>query len=234
MSDNDLKIKVVHLLLEDDIDGTRQIKSIDSISKLKDYNINYVQCWNKRWTEMPDISSWSSFVNHNQTNVKPSHYGCYKSFKDATLNNFEIDDDIFIICEGDAFLIKETDFVLQKIKEAYDFCIENNVGFFSFGSKFSLRDGSLQTHTREDMGDISLVFNIVGAQMIMVTKNFRDYLIDKFKTLPWNVGDIFFNEAFMYEHKIAMFNTPICLQVDGYSAIDDFFIEHTINTRKND
>lgn len=222
------KIKLVHLLLRDDMDSNRQTESIKSISLLKDYGIEYIQCWNWRWTSMPDLETWSSYVYLNLTHIKPSYYGCYKAFKDGTLNHFQENDDIFIICEGDAYLIDNLDEVVNKIYRAYDFCIENDIPYFNFGSKYNLRTGGLESQTKEEIGEFSIVDKCIGAQMVMFTNKYREYIIEQFNISPWNVGDIFFNEIFMFTHKIAMYNNPVCLQWDGHSSINDGFIKHVI------
>lgn len=222
------KIKLVHMLLIDDLDPTRQEKSINSISLFKDYDIEYIQLWNWRWKDEPDLSTWSSYVYYGATHIRPSYYGCYKAFKDATLNYFHKDDDIFIICEGDALLVQPVEEVVQKIHKAHDFCIENNISYFNFGSRLNLRNAFLESNIIEEYGDLCVVNRVIGAQMVMFTKNYRDYLIEQFNTAPWNVGDLFFNEIFTDNHKIAMYKEPVCLQWDGHSAIDNEYIQHII------
>ena len=76
------KIKLVHILTE--IDTPREKSSIDSVSQVSNYGVEYIQQINVRykgddWQLTPPVSQSGS------TNHGPGHYGAFQSFKKAML-----------------------------------------------------------------------------------------------------------------------------------------------------
>ena len=215
------KVKLVHLLLEDDIDPQRQEKSIQSLSRLSNMGVEYIQVWNKRWTEEPPRENFTRPEMFDEVPITPGHYGAFRAFADGAIEHFTEDVDHFIMCEGDALLTVPPLEAVDQINKAIDGIKENNISYFSFGSRYSLEDNILQSHTREQHGDIHVVSNIIGIQMIMFPNNIREYLIDRFKYATWDGADIFLTDIFVNKFKMGMLENSITTQASGVSAIEE-------------
>jgi len=214
------KVKLVHLLLEDDTDPQRQEKSIQSLSRLESMGVEYVQVWNKRWTEEPPRENFTRPDMFDKVPITPGHYGAFRAFADGAIEHFTEDVDHFIMCEGDALLTVSPLEAVDQINKAIDGIKENNISYFSFGSRYSLEDNVLQSHTREQFGDIHIVSNIIGIQMIMFPNTIREYLIDRFKYATWDGADIFLTDIFVNKFKMGMLENSITTQASGLSAIE--------------
>ena len=215
------KVKLVHLLLEDDTDPQRQEKSIQSLSRLESMGVEYVQVWNKRWTEEPPRENFTRPSMFDKVPITPGHYGAFRAFADGAIEHFTEDVDHFIMCEGDALLTVSPLEAVDQINKAIDGIKENNISYFSFGSRYSLEDNILQSHTREQFGDIHIVSNIIGIQMIMFPNTIREYLIDRFKYATWDGADIFLTDIFVNKFKMGMLENSITTQASGVSAIEN-------------
>ena len=217
------KIRLVHLLLNDDRSPERQEKSIESISRLADRGIDYIQIWNNRWTGDIPIDNFSEV---QKDNIGPGHYGNFKAFADAARDYYTEDIDALIFCEGDALLTKSTQETVDSINYAYNECLDKNIGYFSFGDRFHLEFGNLQSVTLKQYGDIHIVNKVIGAQMVMIPSNYRKFVLDRFVNHMWSSADIFLNNIFTHKFNIGIFKEPISIQVNGFSAIDNFYKKH--------
>ena len=214
------RVKLVHLLLEDDIDPNRQNKSIESLSQLESRGVEYIQIWNKRWTEEPPRENFTRPDMFDKIPIKPAHYGAFRAFADATIEHFTPDVDAFIICEGDALLTEDVLTVADRINDAIQACETHDIKYFSLGSRYALEDGTLQSITIEQHGDIHLVDRLIGIQTIMFPKKIRQYLVDKFKYATWDGADIFLNDIFVNKFNLGIFDKSISTQASGISAIE--------------
>jgi hypothetical protein len=219
------KIKLVHLLLEDDLDQDRQTKSIESISELSRIGVEYIQVWNKRWTETPPRETFTRPDQYDSIPIRPGHYGAFRAFADATIEHFTEDTDFFIVCEGDAVLEVDLKIALQKIDKATESIIKNDISYFSFGSRFLLEGDGLQSETLQKIEDTYLVNRIIGAQMIMFPQKIRRYLIDRYKHATWDGADIFLNDIFFAKFNLGMFEESMATQLSGISAIESQYRE---------
>jgi len=219
------KIKLVHLLLEDDLDQDRQTKSIESISELSRIGVEYIQVWNKRWTETPPRETFTRPDQYDSIPIRPGHYGAFRAFADATIEHFTEDTDFFIVCEGDAMLEVDLKTALQKIDKASESIVKNDISYFSFGSRFLLEGDGLQSETLQKIEDTHLVNRIIGAQMIMFPQKIRRYLIDRYKHATWDGADIFLNDIFFAKFNLGMFEESMATQLSGISAIESQYRE---------
>ena len=226
---NDVKprIRLVHLLLSDDRTPERQQKSIESIQRLAENGIEYIQVWNKRWQDTPPRDTFSRPNEYDIIPINPGHYGNFRAFADSAQEYFTEDLDGFIFCEGDAFLVKDIDQTVDAINRAYQAMIDRDIAYFSFGSRYHLETGELQSTTRQIYDDIHIVDKMIGAQMVMFTHKMRRYLIDRFIYHVWDAADIFLNNIFCNKFDMAIFEDAYAVQVDGVSAIDGNYKEHT-------
>ena len=213
------KVRLVHLLLEDDLDPNRQTKSIDSLSKLADYGVEYIQVWNKRWTEEPPRENFTRPKLFDSV-IKPGHYGAFRAFADASLEYFTEDVDHFIMCEGDAILTVHPREAIDRINQGVKAIKDHDISYFSFGNRYTLEDNLLQSKTVSKFDDVYLVDRIIGIQMIMFPQRIRAYLNDRFVHHTWDGADIFLNNIFVKKFNMGMLEESITSQVSGMSAIE--------------
>jgi len=220
------KIKLVHLLLEDDLDQGRQTKSIESISQLEKLGVEYIQIWNKRWTETPPKETFTRPNQYDTIPIVPAHYGNFRAFADAAIEHFTEDVDFFMICEGDAILEVDLKTALQRIDKASESIVKNDISYFSFGSRFLLDSDELQSETLQRIEDTHLVNRIICAHMVMFPQRIRKYLIDKYKHATWDGADIFLNDIFFAKFNLGMFEKSTATQSSGVSAIESHYREY--------
>ena len=217
------KIRLIHLLLNDDLSPERQERSIESISKLKDRGIEYIQVWNDRWKDTPPRETYAYPEDYDSVPITAGHYGNYRAFKDSGIEHFTEDIDALIWAEGDAFFVKPIDEIIEDINRAYVACESNNISYFNFGSRYSAHDTSeLVSDTRYKIDDIHVVNKAVCAHFCMLHKRVQYYCSDRFLHEKWTAADIYLNNLFMGKFNIGMFEEPIALQSDGISAIDNY------------
>jgi autotransporter strand-loop-strand O-heptosyltransferase len=228
------KIRLVHLLLKDDHSPERQQRSIDSISQLADRGIEYIQIWNERWKDAPPRETFEYPDQFDKVPIGPGHYGNYRAFVDSGLEHFTEDIDALIFAEGDSFLTKPIDEVVEDINRAYEACELHNISYFSFGSRYSLHDfNDLISSTRYKIGDIHVVNKVIGAQLVMLHNRVQYYCSDRFIHQKWTAADIYLNNIMMGKFNIGIFDQPVALQADGFSAIDSYNKIHADERSRN-
>lgn len=214
-------IRLVHLLLEDDTDPDRQNNSIQQLLELEKRGIQYIQVWNKRWTQDPPKETFARPNLFESIPIRPSHYGCFRAFADASLEYFTENIDALLICEGDVKLLDTPDRIVNRINQAYEATQRFKIDYFSLGSKYTLETNILQSAVIEKHGSIEIVNKVIGIQMIMFPQRIREYLNDCFTNSQWDGADIFLNQNFMGKKKIGIFDESPTGQWDGLSVIDD-------------
>ena len=232
------KIKLVHL--QTIINDEREQKSREDLQRLKEYGIEYVLHTNQPYGDLPpkfncirpDCVSMELFdedtlyKNGGQTALTPAHYGCFESFKNAILSEFD-DCDFLILAEGDCKIDKPIEDFAKAIFESARLCNENNIGFFSFGDVSTLEHGWLQSKVIETIPNQDLMFvtnHIIGIQSIMFPKFTKDWLKDMARNHKWDAADIWFNTIFKKSpYKMGIVHNRFTSQYDGISLIDQQF-----------
>ena len=213
-------IRLVHLLLEDDLDSNRQERSIKQVKELERRGIEYIQVWNKRWTEQPPRETFARPDDFDRVPIRPSHYGNFRAFSDGVKQYFTEDIDAIILCEGDLKLLEDTDQIVDRINRAYRATQEHGIDYFSLGDKYLLESKVLISNTLESHGDVEIIDRAIGTQMIMFPQNIREYLLDVYENAPWDCVDLFLNHNFQGKKKIGIFSTSPTSQWDGVSSIE--------------
>jgi autotransporter strand-loop-strand O-heptosyltransferase len=208
------KVKLVHLLTRPE--DEREQKSVESLSPLKNYGIDYIQHINEPCTEYP--IDWEPISEHHEK--KPGYYGAYQAFRGAIEKEFSDDVDFLIVCECDCVLtIGHEDFITA-LNESFIAIEKNHIYYFSFGAT-----GNDDVTWSENMGDINenmmLTNKVILAHCIMFPKKARDFLYKQYKTLGWDSPDIWMNHAFMDQKPIGIIKRYITRQYEGYSLIDN-------------
>jgi autotransporter strand-loop-strand O-heptosyltransferase len=188
------------------IEDEREQKSIESLERLADYGIEYVQYINEPCKEYPlDLEPLQV---HKEK--KPGYYGAYEAFRQGIENEFSEDVDLLIVCECDCVLGVEPDeFVdlLYKVSQV-DF------DYFSFGQNDW--SGRIKDLTKECYSTDKIIL----AHCVMFGKQCRDFLLARYKKLKWDSPDLWLDYAFNGKKKVVL-NTPVAFQHEGFSLIDN-------------
>jgi glycosyltransferase involved in cell wall biosynthesis len=225
------KIKLIHLQTTNN-DEREQI-SREQLSQLKNYGIEYVLHQNQPYKSLPpshncsrpDCVSMTKFEEGHPLQgqaLTPPHYGCFTSFRDGIISEFDKDLDFLIVCEGDCLLeVPHQEFV-DKVYQACGIVKQNSIDYFSFGDTHTLEEGWFVSGVVEEIPNQDLAFitnKIIGIQCIMFPQSTREFLVKNLLTHPWDAADLYFNIIFNNK-KMGILKNRITTQVDGYSLID--------------
>jgi FkbM family methyltransferase len=149
---NKKKIKAVQFLLN--IESEKQSKSVENISQIESIGINYVKHFNDLYTDLPPVSKCNRpndvSLELKPNSLTPSHYGCYESFKNVILSEFDSDLDALIVFEGDAKINDIVSFN-ETLNHAINLFERNIIDFVSFGGPYDLENGIVQSVTRKEV-----------------------------------------------------------------------------------
>jgi len=209
-----MKLKLVHILNR--LDGDREIKSINSLSKIK--GIEYIQQVTPLYDGEYPIPITDYY--HNK-----GHYGNYLSFTKAITENFSSDIDALILCECDCVLNIPVDNFLPEMKKTLDYCQKHGIYEFSWGGKNSFGyEQSKVYYLDEEYPNYCIVDKIILAHFIILPASTKWYWINKIYTTGWDGIDIWFNEAIheFVTGKQATVIKSLADQCTGQSLIDEF------------
>lgn len=226
------KIKLVHL--QTTMGLSKENESRESLSKIGELGIEYVLHQNPVYLSLPPkhnclrpIAVNSTLFTEDElrekmtTALTPAHYGCYESFKNGILREFDDDLDFLLLAEGDCLLEVSAEQFVEDVYKACQTIKGTDIGYFSFGDTHTLDTRCLQSPTIRDLGDIITTNKIIGLQMIMFPKKTRKWLKDTVVTHKWDCADLFFNTIFNGSpYEMAILKKRITTQVDGVSIID--------------
>ncbi len=228
------KIKVVHLQTTLGLD--KENKSYAQVSSVANHNWEYVIHKNVQYGNMPPTYncmrphcvSMELFddlkVEKLGTALTPAHYGCYESFKNGILSEFDNDIDFLIVCEGDCKIIPEIEEFILKVENICNIIKDTSIGYVSLGDIYTLEQKWLQSPMVEEIPNQNVLYitnHIIGLQCIMFPQHVRKWLFNKLMTHPWDGADMYFNTIFRHsEYKMAIVKDRLTTQFDGYSLID--------------
>lgn len=218
------KTKAVQFLLNQNIE--KQDKSIENISVLKKYGIDYIQHYNDIYVDLPPISK-SNRPHDVSMELKPNaltpkHYGCYDSFRTAVLSEFDSTLDYFIVFEGDA-KIQNHEMFINKLNEAFDLIKTHNLDYISFGGIYDLEHGVLQSNLVEEINDDFFVCDkIIGCQCLIFSGNSREKIKKILRNEKWDALDIYLNVVSSKNGlRVGVSKKTLVTQYDGISTIDN-------------
>jgi glycosyltransferase involved in cell wall biosynthesis len=228
------KIRLVHL--QTSRNDEREQKSRESLKEVSNYGWEYIIHTNEPYADLPpkyncqrpQCVSMDLFdeqqVRELGTALTPSHYGCFESFKNGILSEFDSDVDYLIVCEGDCIIEVPIEEFIQKVEKSYQLLVDNNIGYMSFGDVKTLEHGWLQSPVREVVPDQDLLFitdHIIGLQCIGFPKFVKKWLFDKLRNQKWDAADMYFNHIFYGSpYKFGIVHNRITTQAEGFSLID--------------
>jgi hypothetical protein len=234
----EIKSKLVHILLDpdhpqdiplDDWKSTiaKQRKSRDCWENIKHKFSSYVPRFNiVNRTELPvDTCAEPEIINptkdfvHNPPVLSYGHYGCYKSNKDAIIEEFDEDLDLLILIGGDVVTDLSPDDFYKKVIEAYILGIKHNASLINLDAPVYMSGGDWHKES-VDYGDWIKVPHFMVGDVILIFKSERENIINKLKTTKWHSFDLWM--AWNYHNKTIQFTSKESLvyQLDGYSVLD--------------
>jgi glycosyltransferase involved in cell wall biosynthesis len=231
------KIKLVHLQITND--EQRQKESRESLGQVRHYGWEYNLHTNVPYSDLPpkfncirpDCVSMDLFDDATAqrlgTALTPSHYGCFDSFRNAILSEFDSDIDYLMVCEGDCILEVDVKEFVEKVERSCEFIESHKIGYMSYGDKDTLEHGWRQSPIVEEIPNQDLMYvtnHLIGIQSIMFPKWMRGYLKEQFRTHPWDAADIFLNTIIKKGgYKMGIVHERLTTQADGFSLIDKQF-----------
>ena len=234
----ELNIKLVHILLDPNEPKdipleswkstvNKQLQSRNCWSNIKHKFTNYVPRFNVLNREElpadncldPDIINPSKELIHEPPVLSYGHYGCYKSNKDAIIEEFDDDMDLMILIGGDVVTDLSPDEFYDKVMEAYELGIAHNADMINLNEPVYLSGGEWWNDSIS-MGDWVKVPHFMVGDVILIFRSFRDRLINDLKTRGWHSFDLWM--AWTYSNKAIQFtaNKNLAYQVEGYSVLD--------------
>lgn len=231
------KIKLVHLQTTNN--DEREILSRESLQQVSKYGIEYVLHTNELFKSMPpshncvrpQCVSMELFdeetTNRLGTALTPAHYGCFESFKNGIISEFDKDLDFLIVCEGDCLIEVPIEEFIDKVKQVCNTVIESDIQYFSFGDTKTLDFAWHQSNVIKEIPNQDLLFitdKIIGLQCIMFPRKTREFLYEQLRNHKWDCADSYFNLIFI-EHGLNMgiLKNRITTQADGVSLLDKEF-----------
>jgi hypothetical protein len=234
----ELNIKLVHILLDpnepkdiplESWESTvnKQLQSRNCWANIKHKFTNYVPRFNVLNREElpadncldPDIINPSKELIHEPPVLSYGHYGCYKSNRDAIIEEFDDDMDLMILIGGDVVTDLSPDEFYDKVMEAYELGIAHNADMINLNEPVYLSGGEWWNDSIS-MGNWVKVPHFMVGDVILIFRSFRDRLINDLKTRGWHSFDLWM--AWTYSNKAIQFtaNKNLAYQVEGYSVLD--------------
>jgi len=228
------KIRLIHL--QTTINDEREQKSRESLKHVANYGWEYIIHTNTPYADLPpkyncqrpNCVSMELFdeqqVQELGTALTPSHFGCFESFKNGIMSEFDDSIDFLVVCEGDCIIEVPMQEFVNKVESSYQIIEDNKIGYMSFGDVKTLEHGWLQSHVREAIPNQDLLFvtdHIIGLQCIAFPKSVKKWLLEKLRTEKWDASDIFFNRIFYGSpYKFGIVHNRLTTQAEGFSLID--------------
>ena len=231
-------IKLVHILLDperpedlplDSWESTinKQRKSRDCWESIKDNFTSYVPRFNiVNRTDLPvdscaepEIINPSKEFKHEPPSLSYGHYGCYKSNKDAIIEEFTEDIDLLVLIGGDVVTNLSPEDFYKKIMEAYYFGLNHNAKMINLNEPVFLSGGDWSSMIF-DYGNWVQVPHFMIGDIILIFKSERENIINLLNSTKWHSFDIWM--AWNYHNKSKLFTskTSLAYQLDGYSVLD--------------
>ena len=213
---DNIQTLALHILT--DIDTEREIKSMQSLTKLTDYNIKYKPIISKRYTILPpsDTCQYPEKISMEPGNtLTPSHYGCYLGHRNAFEEGIKINPNYLIIFECDAVISVSYSEFINKMEFTYNKTIEDDLLMFSFGFHNN-------TNIIEKKKDYWIVDRFYGAHAYLIPQKSYNIIKQMYNNSKWNVTDLLFAEN-LNKYKIGIFEKPLTKQTAGYSILDKIY-----------
>lgn len=198
-----------------DVDTEREVRSVKSLTSLKNYGIEYNICINKRYTDLPpaETCAWPEKISFEPGGrLTPAHYGCYLAHKDAFYKGIKSGSDFVFIFECDCIIDIPIESFIEKIELACNILEKNEILMFSFGFHNNV-------HVIDKLENYWTVNKFYGAHAYLIPKKSYEIMKTMYDTAKWHVTDLLFAEN-LNQYKIGIFPNPPTKQAGGYSILD--------------
>jgi hypothetical protein len=240
LSEKPINIKLVHILLDPDspedlpIDSwestiRKQRKSRDCWENIKHKFTSYVPRFNVvNRTDLPvDTCADPTIINpskefkHEPPSLSYGHYGCYKSNKDAIIEEFGEDVDLLVLIGGDVVTDLSPDEFYNKVIDAYNFGFSRNAKMINLNQPIFL-SGNHWWSMCVDYGDWVKVPHFMVGDVILIFKNERENIKRVLETTKWHSFDIWMAWNYHRDSNSQLYTSKNSLvyQLDGYSILD--------------
>jgi len=218
------KIKIVHMLV--DIEGEREKKSIEHLTKLAEYSgWKYVQMINKKYSDMPPKESCARpddvQMEPGHYKLTPAHYGNYLAHYKAMLEHLNDEVDAVLFCECDAIFIKPIFEVYKEITDRFDDLMEFDLKYMNFGKRI------VEWHYQKRNKYFDVTNRMSEAHCYLIPANCREYFLNKFEKTGWDTYDLWLNNNVLNEMVGGITKNPYSIQCSGNSYLDKSFKDGT-------
>ncbi len=223
------KFKAIHLL--SGMNERRVIRSIEEVSQLQRFGIEYKQIHNELYEELPpketclrphaiSAQPGGMYTKYGfEWNLTPRSYGCYLAHKNGILENFDNNLNGLLVFECDAVCCIPLDEFYIRLCRADELCEKHgDIFVLTFGFRFN-------GWTLEKIEELEIVSYFLGTHSYFIPRTSREAIFELFRTKPWDSADLFFTHHCTMDHlKIAIFDDrPIWVQADGISYLQGKF-----------
>jgi hypothetical protein len=216
----DARIKVVHILSRP-FDGREQL-SMSSVRNLASQGFHYIQKIIPPFRDIPPaqfcatpqfISEQSGILNGKVVDwtLSPGTYGCYSSQKSVITEGFDEDTDYLLVCECDCILRLSAVRFADAVRRYARLMDEKRLAVVAIGA-FTDPGGDV-------MEGLAPCMRIVETHCMLYSRLQKEYILEKFKTVPWDNYDLWVSSAFGRDGKLAVTARRLAIQSDGNSLI---------------
>jgi autotransporter strand-loop-strand O-heptosyltransferase len=216
------RIQIKHLLTQPT--DTREVLSTQSITKLKQYGMDYQPIVNEVYDDIPPaencrrphhINTEPASLHNGVGYLTGRHYGCYLAHRNAIASMDDANYDYTLIFEADAHIA--SDELEEFVNTVYKACMiseKNDVYYISFARNNSnferVDDTFLKTEHYQDLTHCYIIAN-----------RHKNWWLSRIQDCEWDVSDLWFNHVF-YHYPQLRYTTQkmLCRQLEGMSLID--------------
>jgi hypothetical protein len=212
------KIKIVHILSCPT--DAREIASVLSISRLIQEGFSYVQRKIPPYRGLPprDFCATPEFVSEQvgilngkivPWTLGPGAYGCYLSHREVLESEFTSDLDGLLVCECDC-LIRMTPYSFARAFRRYAVnIVQRKIAALSIGG--------WTDPGAEIIDGIVPCLRILETHCMYYSAERREYILEKFRNIPWDNYDLWCSSAFGGDNALAVSAKRIAIQGPGKS-----------------
>lgn len=211
------KIRAIHLLTRPD--DEREQKSIDQLSKLSQFGIEYKQIINHIYTQLPPKENCARpndiAMEPGHWKLSPGHYGCHQAHKNGILENLTDDIDALLVFECDALLNCPIEHFVQKLNSAVEYSKNFNLLMWTFGPNYGYNVG--------EENEFMIINKFFECHAYLIPKHSKSFMFNFLIHTPWDVIDMQYAQGLL-DQRMGVFKGPaISLQAKGYSFLDKKF-----------
>lgn len=228
------KIQAIHLLT--DVTHEREKISIEFISKLSEYGIDYKQQINEIYDKTPPtdfcnrpdhVSDTPESIGNGYGKLTGRHYGCFLAHINA-LKNINEEYDYTLIFEADANIETSCEEFIEMVYDCCQISEVENVYYFGLSNNPSSNKIKLN-----ESFSISKSQDLAHAYLI--PNRYKSWYIDRINDTKWDGYDIWLNIVFLNHAELRYTtNRVYSSQLSGMSLIDGYVKWEEINDNHYD